>query len=95
MTDASDLHRAVDRLTLTIDQLRSELVRKDVYESDQRGVAARLVGIEKDVVDLEKKIDTAEERRGSDRRLALTSLAFPIIVFVIQLYVTAQIGAGR
>lgn len=92
MTSESELQRAVDRLTLTIDQLRQELVRKDVYDADKQATGARIGTVERDVEDLDAKVDKAEERRAADRRLILTALVLPVLVFVIQLYVAAQIG---
>lgn len=95
MTEATELREAMRDLKTSIDQLRNELVRKDVYDADQRGIEARFSNVERDVTDVEAKVDKAEERRAADRRLILTSLALPILVFLIQLYVTAQTGSGR
>lgn len=92
MTESTDLRESMRDLKTAIDQLRSELVRRDVYESDQRGVAARITAIEKDVVEVEAKVDKSEERRAADRRLILTSLVLPIVVALVLLYVTSQVG---
>lgn len=92
MTESTDLRESIRDLKNSIDQLRGELVRRDVYESDQRGVGARITAIEKDVVEVEAKVDKSEERRAADRRLILTSLVLPIVVALILLYVTSQIG---
>lgn len=79
MTDAaSELYRAVERLASTIDQLRNELVRKDVYESNERARDREFVDLRSDVEnldravkddrrDLDKKIDVNEARRLTDR----------------------------
>lgn len=94
MTESADLRESMRDLKQSIDQLRSELVRRDVYESDQRGVAARITAVEKDVVEVEVKVDKSEERRAADRRLILTSLVLPIVVALVLLYVTSQVGAS-
>lgn len=92
MSDETGLRDAVRDLRGSIDQLRSELVRKDVYDSDQRGIAQRLDGLRDDVLDLERKFDKAEERRAADRRLILTAVVVPLLLFIVQLYITAQLG---
>lgn len=45
MSASTELQRAV-ALTGSIQELRQELVRKDVYQSDQRNVDARIISIE-------------------------------------------------
>jgi hypothetical protein len=98
-----ELRRAVDRLTSSIEQLRTELVRKDVYESDQRardqaqtGPADDLRELKADVVrnenarQADRKAD--EDRQLANRRLILTSLAFPILLILIQLYIASRFG---
>lgn len=92
MSEETGLRDAVRDLRGSIDQLRSELVRKDVYDSDQRGITQRLDGLRDDVLDLERKFDKAEERRAADRRLILTAVVVPLLLFIVQLYITAQLG---
>ncbi|MCL8026301.1 hypothetical protein [Nocardioides bruguierae] len=93
MTDpAPELQRAVDRLTSSIDQLRAELVRKDVYESDQRARDAQFQGLRDDVTQLNTRMDRGDQQRAADRRLILTSIIAPVIVALIMLYVAAQVG---
>lgn len=94
MTDEHQaLREAVRDLRTSIDHLRSELVRRDVYDADQRGIVARFAVLEKDVAEVEVKVDKGEERRAADRRLILTSLVLPILVALVLLYVTSQVGA--
>lgn len=92
MSDETGLRDAVRDLRGSIDQLRSELVRKDVYDSDQRNIAHRLDGLRDDVLDLEREFDKADERRAADRRLILTAVVVPLLLFIVQLYITAQLG---
>lgn len=107
MTEASEseLQRAVDRLTSVIEQLRVELVRKDVYESDQRSIEARMTniaqtadtrsrGIDEDLRSLAKQVQTAEDRRAADRRLLLTAIVIPMLLFIVQLYIAASLPGG-
>jgi hypothetical protein len=90
MSESSELQSAVESLTRSIDQLRSELVRKDVYESDQRGLDRRLIGIEAGVTTLGATVEKIEERRAADRRLVLTSFGLPLLLILIQLYLASQ-----
>lgn len=90
MSESSELQRAVEQLTKSIDELRSELVRKDVYESDQRGLDRRLIGIEAGLVTVSNTVEKIEERRAADRRLVLTSFGLPLLLIIIQLYLASQ-----
>jgi hypothetical protein len=75
-----------------IAEVRQDMVRKDVYAAEQKGMLARVAEVEKDNMALEAKIEKIEDRRAADRRLILTSLILPIIVALVLLYVTSQIG---
>lgn len=79
-------------LRSSISGIRRDMVRRDVYEAEQKGVIARVGETEKDIVSLESKIDKSDERRAADRRLIMTSLVLPIIVALIILYVNSQVG---
>lgn len=94
MSETTELQRAVESLTRSIEQLRAELVRKDVYESDQRGVADKLRALEVGVGSLDVTIDKLEERRAADRRLVMSSFVLPLVLIVIQLYIAAQTGGA-
>lgn len=106
MTESANaLQRAVDRLTNTIEQLRTELVRKDVYESDQRSRDRELHDLRGDVEGLVRKVDQNEQQRRADRkadedkaaanrRLIIASFIAPFIVALLLLYVAAQIGSA-
>jgi uncharacterized protein YukE len=94
VSESSELQRAVESLTRSIDQLRSELVRKDVYESDQRGLNQRLTGIEAGLVTMSNAFEKVEERRAADRRLLLSSFALPLLLILIQLYLAARVGGS-
>lgn len=87
-----DLRRHVDR---EIHNVRESKVRKDVYAAEQMGTLARIAEAEKDIIALEAKVDKAEERRASDRRLILTSLVLPIVIGLIMLYIQTQIGPAQ
>lgn len=90
---ADDLTTAVADLRFSIDQLRNELVRQDVYQSDQRGVAQSIASVGKDVNDLEKRVEKNEENRTADRRLLIGAFVAPLLLAVAQLYLRSQ-GAG-
>lgn len=79
-----------------LEALAHTAVRKDVYDADEKrrqversADRAELHDLEGDVDDMKQRLDKAEERRSSDRRLWLSSLAFPLIVGVILLVLTA------
>lgn len=101
MTEADDrreLREAIRQLHTSIEALRSELVRKDVYASDKITVANQFAAldrsvndldrrVEKDIDDLEKKVDKDIDDRKADRRLiiaAFLALAAQLIVMVYQ-----------
>jgi hypothetical protein len=90
---ADELTTAVAELKLSIDQLGPQLVRRDVYDSDQRGVSARIDTVERDVADVEKRVDKNEENRTADRRLLIGAFVAPLLLAVAQLYLRSQ-GAG-
>jgi multidrug resistance efflux pump len=92
VTETGDLRESIRDLKTSIDQLRNDLVRRDVYESDQRGVAARIAVLEKELAEQEARVNKAEERRAADRRLIMTSLVLPIVVALVLLYITSQLG---
>lgn len=94
MSESTELQRAVENLTQSIRELRQELVRKDVYEADQRGVEDKLRALEAGVLANAAADEKQEERRAADRRLVLTSLALPLLLIVIQLYLAAKIGGS-
>jgi hypothetical protein len=87
---ADDLTTAVAELKVSIDQLRTELVRQDVYQSDQRGVAQSIQTVSKDVSDLEKRVEKNEENRTADRRLLIGAFVAPLLLAVAQLYLRSQ-----
>lgn len=88
-----DLTLAVADLKASIDGLRLELVRRDVYESDQRGVDHRFKGVEDDVESINRRMDKADDNRTADRRLLIAAFVSPLLLLVAQLYLQSQ-GAG-
>lgn len=93
MTENAELQRAVERLTGSIDALEKALVRKDVYESNERGRDREVQDLRDDHRELKATVVKVEDKRAADRRLLLTSLALPLILIVVQLYLAAQSGA--
>lgn len=62
MSESTDLQRALESLTLTIEKLRDELVRKDVYEADSKALAR-----ENEARDREMRAGFTEVRAQVDR----------------------------
>lgn len=88
MSDANqDLVHAVDQLRKSVDQLRDELVRKDVFDQVLQNINHRFKNVEEDIA-------RAESNRSRDRLLILTGLVFPALVGILLLYVAAQIGGS-
>ena len=101
MSESSELQRAVEALTKSIGDLRNELVRKDVYESDQRARDREVAEVMNDVRDLkqgftDEKKDHNDERkeRGRERRADLRILygavAASIATLLASLYTQTQ-----
>lgn len=83
MSESGELKEAVQQLTETINSLREELVRKDVYAVDQRLMSERIERTDRDVIDLEKKVDGDISDRKADRRLMLSiGLGFVVSILV-------------
>lgn len=104
MPAEEELRRAIERLTTTVDQLRAELVRKDVYESNERSRDRQMRDMEKDFEALHRTVERNENRRTTDRkadedkqaanrRMILVALIFPLVLILLQLYLAARVGA--
>jgi len=100
MTDPQhDLVNAVDQLRKTIEQLRDELVRKDVFDQVLRNISDRFKAVEKDISDIEGgvekvngRIDRGEQDRKADRRLLIAAFIGPFVMLLIGVYIYAQVG---
>jgi hypothetical protein len=92
VSESTELQRAVENLTASIQELRSELVRKDVYKSDQERVGDKIRAVEAGVTSVAASVEKMEERRAADRRLLLTSFVLPVVLIILQVYIAAQIG---
>jgi CHASE3 domain sensor protein len=103
VSESTELQRSIEALTRMIDQLRTELVRKDVYVADQLARDAVQSNIVDDVRDLRKDFaddkadrkrdkERTEAQRAADRRLIITALVAPLLLILIQLYIAAQTG---
>lgn len=86
----TDLASAVAELKASIDSLRAELVRRDVYESDQRGMTARVDSVVEDVREVKRVQEKQEDDRKADRRLLIAAFVSPLLLLVIQLYLNSQ-----
>lgn len=78
MSESTDLQRAVESLTQTIEKLRDELVRKDVYQTNERARDQQMADTREDLRDakaiaaadvarLEKKVDDHYAKAEADR----------------------------
>jgi hypothetical protein len=92
MSESSELQRAVENLTRSIQELRAELVRKDVYESDQGRIGDKIRALEAGVTAVGATVEKIEDRRSADRKLILTSFVVPVLLILLQLYIASQVG---
>lgn len=94
MSETTELQNAVERLTRSIESLEQKLVRKDVYEVNERARDAAFVNLREDLRGIYARLETQEEKRAADRRLIVANLVLPILVALVLLYVATQIGGG-
>lgn len=92
MPESDEWRDSVRRIENAIQEVRSEVVRRDVYEANRVADAARFAAIERDVIAVEVKTDKTEERRSNDRKVWLTGLAFPLLLVIVQIYLASQVG---
>lgn len=88
----TELHRVIVDLKSSIDNLRIELVRKDVYESNERARDREVLDLREDVKELKVNLKATEDKRAADRRLVMTSFVAPFLLALVMLYVAAQFG---
>ena len=85
MTESeTHLARSVETLNATIEKLRVELVRKDVYNEARRADQQSVREVEKDVNDL------LEWRKWLSRGV-LASLFISIVPSIVMLYLSTQV----
>lgn len=88
MTDSEDhLARSVDKLNVTIDQLRHDLVRKDVYDAQRAADRDRVEEVRHDINDL-------QEWRKWLSRGVFAALVISIVPSLVMLYITQQVVGG-
>lgn len=90
MSEQEELRRSIDQLRSSLDTVVAQLVRRDVYDSDQRGVAASIKTVDDDVKRLEKRQDKVEENTAANKRLMIASFASPLLLLGLQLYLRSQ-----
>ena len=90
--ESTQLQRSIDKLADSVEKLEERLVRKDVYESDQRAIRASLDDLKDDIQDVKTGVNKMEERREAERRLFLTSLVIPALLLAFQIYLASRVG---
>lgn len=90
VTGDDELRRSIDTLKVTMDQLIAQLVRRDVYDSDQRGITAQIKVVSDDIDRVEKRQDKIEENAAANKRLIIAAFVSPIVLLVVQLYLRSQ-----
>lgn len=89
MAEDTTLVAALTDLRVSVDQLRHDLVRKDVYESDRRGDDRRITLVERSVEKLEQE---NERRDGTMRQLIVAVLSGVLVTVVGAALIAAFIG---
>jgi hypothetical protein len=90
----NDLVNAVDQLRKSVDQLRNELVRKDVFDQVLRNITDRFKNHDDDITDLRAVLKQQDADRKADRRLLIASFVGPFVMLLIGLYIAAQVGGN-
>lgn len=86
----TQLVQSFAKLEAKFDSVISDLVRKDVYASDQRGTAHQLENVRDDVREVKGMCEEIAKNRREDRRLIFTAIAAPICLLIVQLYLRSQ-----
>ena len=95
MTDANhELVTAVDQLRKSVDQLRDELVRKDVFDQVLTNIRERFRNTEDDVKGINRRLDQTDQDRKADRRLLIAAFVGPFVMLLIGVYIAAQVGGA-
>lgn len=84
-----ELQRSIEILTGEIRMLREELVRKDVYDADERRRQSEHRDLEDDVLKIERAQAEAARERRADRRVLYGALAASISTVIVNLYTQA------
>lgn len=91
-----DFRELAKRLDSKVSLERYELERRNRDEVHVQ-LMERIAAIEEARTQEQRQLDTdrraAEERRRADRRLAFTALIAPVLLILLQVYITAR-GAG-
>lgn len=89
-----EVARRLDDLVREVREMRREMAeeRKDFharylprveFDLSQQSDAIQVRGLEGEVHNIKKRLDTTEDRRRQDRALLLGSLAFPLLVTLL------------
>lgn len=90
----SEVVRRLDDVVREVREMRREMSeeRKDFqlrflpraeFDLSQQSDAIQVRGLEGEVHNIKKRLDTTEDRRRQDRALLLGSLAFPLLVILL------------
>jgi hypothetical protein len=90
--DVESLRTTLTTLDRTINDLRRELVSKEVYSVSERARDAAMNDMKDDMRDIKNSVTKIEERRAADRRLLMTSFALPLVLLLINLYLASQVS---
>lgn len=88
----SQLTKSLDDLTHSVNQLRDELVRKDVFFEVQRNIDTRFKNLEEDVAEIRGENRVQADDRKADRRLLIAAFIGPLVMLLIGIYIAAQVG---
>lgn len=92
MAEQDDLRLSIQALTGEIRLLRDELVRKDVYDADERRRDGQLRDVRGDIEDIKRTEAEAARERRADRRVLYGALAASICTVIVNFYTQARGG---
>lgn len=89
MAEGLELQRSIDSLTREIRSLREDLVRKDVYEADEKRRNSELADLENDVATIIRERGEEARERRADRRILIGAFLASLSTVIINLYTQA------
>jgi len=98
-----ELARRIDALLSEVRQTRiemvehnrryeSEFLRKTEFEARQAADVAQVRGLESEVHSIQKRLDSTEDRRRTDRALIISSFIAPLVVALLVAFLLRSSG---
>ncbi len=92
MSESTELQRAIERLTASVEKLEAKVVLQVQYVADKEAAADHRRFMGEKVEALEKKVDGDIADRKADRRLIVAAFLALVAQIVLMVYQQAQGG---